>query len=111
MTKNFMNLDTGELWTIAELKDAFADDEKHETFDEFLDDLLEQGVVRTGGLVPVYTVITVGGKNDGEVVFVTESESDAINFARSYDEEHEGDTGHIGVSIYNPEDIEVLNWI
>lgn len=113
MIRNFKHFDTGEFWEMEDLKQAYNqfDEGKHDTFEAFLTDLMEQGEMRTGGVVPAYIVIHVGGDKDGEVVFCAEEENDCVAFAHDYNEEHEDEPDFLGVDIYDPEDVEVLNWV
>ena len=58
-----------------------------------------------------YRVLHIGGNQDGKVVAVERNEQDAIELARDYDEQHNGEDGYIGVMILDIEDHEVENWI
>lgn len=52
-----------------------------------------------------YTVFYVGGERDGETLYVTESEIEAIAFARKYSKEHEDEFNPVwgGVGIVDKE--------
>lgn len=58
-----------------------------------------------------YTVIHVGGDDDGKVIEVNRDEGDAILAARDYAAAHEDDEGFLGVSIYDIDGKEIENWM
>ena len=112
----YMNFDTGEVWTEEEIKEVYeAEYELHEqypTFEEYLEHLIDLGKQKVGGIVEInYIVRRVGGENDGEMIGAFDDETDAIVFAREYDEDHAEEDDYIGVGIYTADGMEVENWI
>ena len=56
--KKFRNIDTNEIWTLDEVKEAYEQfkyeiSDEPADFEDYLDDLLAQGRAGTGGLVEV----------------------------------------------------------
>lgn len=52
----YMNLDTGETYTLEEVKKLYEDfqnEMEHDSFEEFLDTMLEMGREKTGGLIEI----------------------------------------------------------
>lgn len=54
--RKYMNLDTGEVWTEEEVREAYEDlkgELDYNNFEEYLDHLLSLGAQKIGGLVEV----------------------------------------------------------
>ncbi len=57
-----------------------------------------------------WTLVRVGGENDGEEFAVTEDENNAYIMAREYSAKHEDEPDFLGVMILDRHGDEVLNW-
>ena len=57
-----------------------------------------------------WTLVHVGGENDGKEFAVTEDENNAIIMAREYSAKHEDEPDFLGVMILDRHGDEVLNW-
>lgn len=93
----FKNFDTGDIWTDDEIRSIYNSDyvltERFKTFEDCLNYLLDLRRRFTGGLTEIespYIVTACGGMFDGEELFWTDDEQDAINFAREHDDEYDG---------------------
>ncbi len=112
MTTIYRNFDTGEFFTMEELKGLWKQFEYELSFEDWFDDLLHMGRERTGGLEEVTHIVRrVGGEDDGAVIDAFDNETDAIVFAREYDDDHADEADYIGVSIYTADGTMVENWI
>lgn len=92
----FKNFDTGDIWTEDEIRSTYNSEyaltEAYPTFEAYLAWLLDLGRQFSGGLTEIespYIVTACGGMFDGEELFWTDDEQDAINFAREHDDEYE----------------------
>ena len=57
-----------------------------------------------------WKVYHIGGEHDGEEIGYFEKETDAINFARNYCKKWDDEPDFMGVSIYDKDGNEVVNW-
>ena len=59
-----------------------------------------------------YTVFYIGGERDGETLFTTDNENEAIKYARKFYDEHENEFDSVcgGVGIVDEKGKDVIDW-
>ena len=86
--KLYKNIDTNEIWTLEEIKDSYESvkyeiSDEPESFESYLDDLLQKGYAGQGGLVE--TNIFVADKQTGTFIERVESIEEGIEKIKEFE--------------------------
>ena len=116
--KYYMSIDSGEIYTIAEIKNDYEMFKNemlgYADFNDYFETMLSLGRERVGGFVEIrYVVHWVGGARDGEILGAFDDVGAAITFASEFEKNHESEFDDVwgGVAICDTEnENNIIEW-